>query len=353
MSYQLKKKEPVGKGICRVARQEIEKAIEALGAQRDGGAAGAVHKARKHFKKLRALLRLVRDELGQKNFDRENVSLRDAARQISGVRDAQVLVRSIEGFGEHLSAKEQPVALLKLRALFQREAQQQLRAVQNSNGLEDVIFRLREVEERVQGWGIDALGWSGLRGGVKRIYKRSRKAFRMACDDPGARNLHEWRKRTKALWYAVRLLRATSPDVMGELARELRTLSDFLGDDHDLVMLCARIKAMAKNGKLGKGQSLCPLIERRGKELKCAAFDLAERLFVPKPGAFADRIDLYRRGVAGMKNKVIPFHLAGRDGRRLKRKRLRKVKTPVIIRAPQLLRVTPDPANSSAVAPIT
>ena len=63
-----------------------------------------MHEARKDMKKLRALLRLVRGELGDRVYAFENTCFRDTARELSGVRDADVMLATLgdleERYGE-------------------------------------------------------------------------------------------------------------------------------------------------------------------------------------------------------------------------------------------------------------
>ena len=54
-----------------------------------------MHEARKDMKKLRALLRLARGELGEDTFRRENACFRDAGRELAGVRDADVMLDTL------------------------------------------------------------------------------------------------------------------------------------------------------------------------------------------------------------------------------------------------------------------
>jgi hypothetical protein len=60
----------------------------------------AVHEARKDLKKLRAVLRLVRDDLGDAVYRSENVRFRDAGRMLSGARDAHVRVETLAALRE-------------------------------------------------------------------------------------------------------------------------------------------------------------------------------------------------------------------------------------------------------------
>ena len=97
----------------RVARGRIDHALDELRGKSDSTREEAVHEARKDMKKLRALLRLVRGELGDRVYAAENACFRDTARELSGVRDADVMLATLgdleERYGE-LPGGGQPAA---------------------------------------------------------------------------------------------------------------------------------------------------------------------------------------------------------------------------------------------------
>ena len=95
-AYRLKEDEPLPDGIARVARGRIDHAIDELRGKTDSTPVEAVHEARKDMKKLRALLRLARGELGRQTYDRENACFRDAARELAGQRDADVMLETLD-----------------------------------------------------------------------------------------------------------------------------------------------------------------------------------------------------------------------------------------------------------------
>ena len=102
MSFELKRKEAVPDGIRRVVCERIEKALDSLdGNGRKSVDDEAVHEARKRFKQVRGALRLVERELGGKPFDRENHTFRDAGRPLSEVRDAKVMVETLDALADH------------------------------------------------------------------------------------------------------------------------------------------------------------------------------------------------------------------------------------------------------------
>src|SRR5215207_7408884 len=146
--YRLKKGEPVPEGIARIAVGRIDHALDGLRGKTDSTPEEAVHEARKDMKKLRALLRLVRGEVGESTFARENACFRDAARELSGARDTDVMLETLkrlelpEGLGWEL-----------------RKAIQAGRAGdgvgERDSAVRDAIAILKEARKRVDGWPLE------------------------------------------------------------------------------------------------------------------------------------------------------------------------------------------------------
>jgi CHAD domain-containing protein len=86
-AFRVKLGEPVPDAIGRIARGRIDHALEALEEASEEG----IHEARKDMKKLRALLRLVRE----KKLRPESDCFRDAARELAGARDADVMLATV------------------------------------------------------------------------------------------------------------------------------------------------------------------------------------------------------------------------------------------------------------------
>src|SRR5204862_1181576 len=89
--------ESAGEGLERMALAQLELAIEMLAA--DNGAVSAseaVHEARKALKRLRALLVLLSDQLGEEVVDRDTDVLRRVGRRFAGSRDAEVMIATLD-----------------------------------------------------------------------------------------------------------------------------------------------------------------------------------------------------------------------------------------------------------------
>jgi CHAD domain-containing protein len=275
-AFRLKKDEGIPDGVRRIARGRIDHAIDALADASEEG----VHDARKDMKKLRALLRLVRGEVGEKVFRREADTFRDAARELSGVRDADVMLATLAELEERYEADVGPV----------RQALEAHRLRTTGGGRQQAaqtaIAILTEARRRVDDWPLDRDGFVALEDGLERTYRRGRRDWRAAVNEPSTENLHEWRKRVKDLWYHCSILQETWKPVMTALADEAHELSDRLGDDHDLAVLL----------EFG-AESLEPLIATRRAELQEEAFAYGTRLYADKPKVFVRRIEHWSRPV--------------------------------------------------------
>ena len=289
-TYRLHPSEPVADEVRRVARGRIDHAIDELRGNSESSRAQAVHEARKDMKKLRALLRLVRGELGDDVYAHENSCFRDTARQLSGVRDADVMILTLADLEQRYG--ELPGAARKLRPAL---VAHRFRVSAGSTRLaaQSAIDTLVEARERVDDWPVESEGFDAFDEGLGRAYRRGRKAYRRAEELPSAEHMHDWRKRAKDLWYHVSLLEDAWKPVMSALADEAHELSDRLGDEHDVSVLVewAHRHASALNGADPMLRGFDVIGASRRRELQKEAFAYGSRLYADKASVFVGRIE--------------------------------------------------------------
>jgi CHAD domain-containing protein len=291
-AYRFKDDEAVPDAIRRIALGRIDHALEELRGKADSTPEEAVHEARKDMKKLRGLIRLVRGELGEKAYRRENAAFRDAGQLLSGVRDADVMVATIDQLAERFPKELPPDASGGLRQALEAQEPDDDR----SQAARQAVEMLEQAWDRVDDWPLEEDSFDALEGGLEQVYARGRKAFRAAKNDPTAERLHEWRKRSKDLWYHHQLLQSSWPEAIDPLSDQAHDLADHLGDDHDLAVLAEWAKEHAgAAGGLYALQELNDVIELRRAELQAQAFALGERLYAERPGAFRRRFRGYWR----------------------------------------------------------
>lgn len=294
MGYRLEKGEPLPAGLKRIATEQVERALMQLTEMPDGRDE-AVHDARKCFKKVRAVLRLARNEIGPEHYKQENICYRDAGRQLSDVRDSFVIVETLDGLAQHFAGPLDSDAFAGVRqTLVERHESIKEQILDEEQAMANVTKTIRAARQRIANWPIENDDFSALRGGLKRVYKRGRNRMADAYANPQPEHFHEWRKRVKYLWYHVRIFKPLWPDLLKELAGQLHDLSDYLGDDHDLVQLRhAALEQPQMFNAQRDLKALVALIDRRRLELETLAQPLGERIYAETPGAFVDRIQSY------------------------------------------------------------
>ena len=278
-AYRLQSGEPLPEGIARIARGRIDHAVDELRGKTDSTPEQAIHEARKDMKKLRALLRLARGELGERTYARENACFGDAARELAGARDADVMLAT-------LKALELPSGLgWELRKRIQ-DGHSEQRSDGREAAARAAAATLEEARGRIADWPLERDSFKALSEGLERTYRRGRREFKEARAEPGTEALHEWRKRVKQLWYHASLLRCAWPPVMAAYAGEAHELSDRLGDDHDLATLAVWV---ADN--VGEEPELAAAVESRRAQLQREALARGERLYAEKPSAYVRRLE--------------------------------------------------------------
>lgn len=293
MSYRLKIDKPVNHEIQRIGCEQIDAAFEEL-SDRSLDTHDTVHQVRKRCKKLRGLIRLVRPKF-EKEYQLENARLRDAAAMLSDTRDAQAVIETYDKLLDSFAEEADPQAFSEIReqlvqrrdALGDQHADPQVK-------LEDFCRELSAIRERCVHWDLPNRGFDTLKGGLKKTYKRGRKAMKKAAKDPTAKRFHEWRKRVKYHRYQVQLLRDIWQRPMKAYLKELHELSDLLGFEHDLAVLCDILEGEPKRfSQIQCLREFQELMGRRRLALQRSAHDLGQRVYAEGPSKLVKRLGQY------------------------------------------------------------
>jgi CHAD domain-containing protein len=275
-------------GIKSALRRRIGDASRRL---RAGGAVAdaQVHEARKDLKRARAGLRLLRDIVGRHVYERENAALRDAARPLGAVRDAKVIMDTLEKVFGGDRYPSHATVLHDLRIEMERGRHDARQALHDGRVLPQAAAALQKAWTRIDRWRLSANDPASLARGVERLYRRGRKALARAERQPTADNLHEWRKQVKYLGHALEMLDRSRSAKLGKLVKRAEAAGSALGDDHDLVVLHERIAAI-QGGSHNAHRALSSEIEARRKRLQAKAFGKGRALYKLKPQAFVKRV---------------------------------------------------------------
>lgn len=294
MAFQLQLGETLPEGIRRIVLEQIDAAI-ALLTPPIPDQETAIHDARRCFKKVRGVLRLVRDEVEEEVYQLENQTFRDMARKLAEYRDATTLIEALQNLAQVVGETMPTEEFQAVRALLtEMQAETSHKLTEHGGPLQETEKMLQETRHRAETWPLERDRFAAINRGLFRTYRRGRRAYYEVVADASVEHLHEWRKEVKYLWYQLRILEPIWPEVLKSLVRELKTLSDELGDDHDLVLLHAAI--VAHPSLMGGGfhlRALPNLIETRRADLQAAAMQRGARIYSEKPKMFVGRIRGY------------------------------------------------------------
>jgi len=192
-----------------------------------------VHETRKSLKRLRATVRLARDELGDEVYRRENVAFRDAVGRLGGARDSQVLLETLDALIDRHPDAAPPARFARFKRTLVGQHGPAQRRLHQGAAVAEVLGDLGRARARVGAWRLEREGLDALAPGFKRTYRRGRRAYRTARQEPSTENLHELRKRATYLWYAAQIVRPAAPKKMKRIAGRAHELWDLIGEDHD------------------------------------------------------------------------------------------------------------------------
>lgn len=269
------------KAVRRIAREQIDAALDELSTP-GADPQEAVHQIRKHLKKLRGLLRLVRP--GCADYARENAALRDLGRRLSGRRDTGALIETHDKLmiGAPDAARFDP---LRARLVARADAD-----TGTAPTPEDLETALKDLRARAATWALSGKDRALLRKGVEKTWARAAASYAAARANPGPAAIHEWRKRVKYNWYHARLLRDIRKSRMQPHRETMQRLGALLGDHHDLATYRACLDRAPPAGIAA--ETLADLDRRaaaRQAELAQRAFALGAELFDDKPAKLPKR----------------------------------------------------------------
>jgi CHAD domain-containing protein len=249
-----------------------------------------VHEARKAIKRMRALARLLRDELGEREFKSANRSLRAAGRRLAVARDAEVRLATLRGLvGRHPKALTRP-GIHRLEERLEAEREQAVEPSDREQVLEDIAAMRGQLAR----WNLIDHDFAAVSPGLGRIYREGRRRHAHVKREHGSdpQDVHDWRKRVKSLYYALDMLGGKQAKGARKATRRADRLGELLGEEHDLWMLRAYVERHPE--AFGEDQAaqkkLLKRIARCRKRLRGGSLELGARLYKRKAGSFTRRI---------------------------------------------------------------
>ena len=250
----------------------------------------SIHEARKSVKKVRAIRQLIETDRGR-GLARSAKRLRAVNRTLSCLRDADAMIETLaklrqahpDLFSEHVYARVRRQLMARKRDIALELAKK--------GAWKSAARQLARLEKLAKRWRTRHDGFAALVPGLKETYRNARRARARARDTDAASDFHEWRKTLKTLWYELRLVGGGTSAIARDI-RALESAETWLGDDHNLVVLC---------GHLSRDTSVCrsPLdvqrlrcvTETSQRGLRRKALARTRLIFASRPRDYVRRVE--------------------------------------------------------------
>lgn len=251
-----------------------------------------IHESRKYFKKYRALIRLVRHEIGESHYNFHNIRIRDAGRKMAEVRDSWVNVETMNSLFEDYANEKDDGAFKNIRNYLLSEYNGMIQKIKDDKTVKSVLEDIHIVQKQIGKLAITSRDFSAFDEGIRRVYYRGVIAMNRALKDPNAENLHQWRKRTKYVGYQLGYLHQIWPEMLAVYEELFGQLADLLGKDHDLAVL-REVLLQEPSASVWNIDIFLTQIEQRRNMLQKKILPLGKRLYADPPDAFTNRLGIY------------------------------------------------------------
>jgi len=290
MPFRFKNSETLEKAARRVGGERIREALKWLEKARRPT---AIHHVRKEIKKLRALLRLVRGEIGRDEYRRSVKPLRRSAEMLAASRDARVIFRALENLVEDADKQ-----LPKLHRLLRKHWRCKTRRLMDGDALSEVEHFLGKTGRQLRNLELKTSGWVAIEPGLKQCYQRGQETLALAVREPTPENFHAWRKQVKTFWHQLQLICTKQSREAQNSIDQLEQLGVKLGMEHDLVLLKQFVTGRYAE-EADEVVAVEKLIETNRRKLRQAALKLGGRLFADDPATVCPRLKKHWRDSRG------------------------------------------------------
>lgn len=263
----------------RIALEEAARAQDDL-ANPDLDTGAKIHQARKRTKRLRGMLRLFRPAL--EDFSRELGHLRRASRNLSRLRDRDVLIATHDRL--MLVSHAPKARYASVRAHLTRARNRVAAQHDPDAALARFGAEMSALSRRIPSWHLRGKDKRALRKGLERTLRDAKVALARAQTREDIEDLHEWRKRVKDHWYQCRLLTPVAPKVFRPRAKSIGALGKLLGEINDLDIYRHHLAGPEATGlDPERNAALRALADARIETLETTALARGAPLFAPRP----------------------------------------------------------------------
>ena len=254
-----------------------------------------IHDIRKSFKRIRAVLKFIRQHVKEEDYKKLNREFRDTAKAYSDIRDHEVFVETWQKLMT-------PAILRKNRELMEETAGYFIKIrddytkqyIHDGQLFRDTISMLKFIEPHITGLAVQENRLADWLPGLQDMYAEGKSWLEQVRQDPENKlSEHEWRKKVVNLKYQTIMLYEIWPSQFRMAGNVLDRLSENLGSAHDLFQLERFINEDTLLSDRVKNSIVMSRIISRRKQLIKRGIELADHFYLEEPDIFYRRIAGY------------------------------------------------------------
>lgn len=293
ITYQIRSETDTREEVRRIILEQIRNSTEILG-DTEMDIDKRIHESRKCFKRIRAVLRLIRDSIGYSHYYRENVFFRDLGATLSPARDASVVFERGDFLKQIFPDLIENKSFMDFQSKLVNDKRELTAKGLNSKILFGISGELNSSIPRFNDLPVQNKGFRIVNGGLKRMYRQGRKYLKKVRRNKDDEIIHNLRKRTKYLWYHMQLLQPVYPKLIGAYENTLDKISEDLGLYRDIILFLEKLRgdSFYINQKEKSGDIEDYYTQLAQEHLNTALTE-AEKFYMEKPRIFVKRIKKY------------------------------------------------------------
>jgi CHAD domain-containing protein len=290
--FAIDNQEELQDGIIRVLREQYNYIDHLTSIPKDID--NTVHEIRKALKRIRAILRLVRFDIGEELFQSENTRFRNLGRQLSDLRDFHVIISYLALNFEAQELQIPEDNFIRLVEHLNQKKEAELKLLVEKQTLETIKDQMAIAHRDLTNYQLDFLGPHTIQDGVSHVYSLCLDKITESQTQLEDHPLHELRKKVKYLLNQMTLIQEVWPDFFKNYSTSLKRASDLLGDDHNIAETITLVNSLPSSVLLDNDKiSLTKSFQSEREHIHREIWPLLGKLFTEDADAFVKRITSY------------------------------------------------------------
>jgi CHAD domain-containing protein len=254
----------------------------------------SIHDTRKSSKRIRAVLRLIKPDISAEIYNKEKKLLRELSGKFATARNIHVFAEEFDSIMKAGILELPATTENEIRSFFKEREEEALKLLLDLDMFKVVGKKNEEARDRLAAVDFSSLGPHTIYKGVSKVFAWGQKQMIHSQQFPTDDNLHEMRKRMKALMYLVKLVKDVSPVFFNGYYRGLKSASLALGEDHNMAEMLNYIDTISVE--------ILPEVERekihkyitsQRQQIQVEVWPLIAKLYTGQADEFSKRIKAY------------------------------------------------------------